>query len=828
MPISWITLYPQWYLDERRRIEYHYPEFEIDEYALDKGVLRYYGELTVRPSGGASRYPVKLEYPEGTPFMPPIVVPLESMPEFNEHGKLQKSPQARLFDYRHQMPSGALCLFQREVRGSSGGDVVRGTDALRRAQQWFLGLCTGHWPPDSAESELEAHFLQATDVLLSNVFFSSDIQGHGCFYMVPDLRRLMESKSDDVCPMIVVALTEETGVSRVLDARDDLSRIYPWIQSDLWNPQRVAEIESGNEPGEVRKGYWWSLPAEPRPFRNGEGLLRELAIVAPDEDAWRMVSSALKAEMSLSEHHFLGLRYPDRQESIEWLVLWMPRGKRSQVIRTDEQKRDEFNRSPVYCLRAHTARPGDLRFRNTGVVDDIVQNKTVALIGLGALGSTVAELLAKAGVGQFRLCDCDRLSTGNVARHIGGLNEFGALKTLVVANRLLEINPYLRFSQENLISGSAVASLERLAEFIGTADITISTTADESVESIINQVAVIHRKTVIYGRSLRRGSMGRVFLARPGTDACKECLSEYARKGRQGEEVPPDWIEVTESEDDILLHECSRPVIPASAIDVSFTAALIARAALDVLEGNDTETNHWLWSRQPVPDIDCRLDREMHVLPGRLEPRFGCPACQKPDVVRLVMSKEVHETTVALAESSPDAETGGILIGFVDENRRAIVLRATGPGPRAERTRARFSRDVEYVQMELDRAASELGERGAYVGEWHSHLVTDPQPSPIDVESLFGVSAAPNYLTRCPVMVITGFDRAVGKVVTTNSWAFPVGGRMYRIENEVEGWPKGCVESLTCDIVNTLHKGHRHSSCQLRLPRNPSARLTLD
>jgi hypothetical protein len=64
----------------------------------------------------------------------------------------------------------------------------------------------------------------------------------------------------------------------------------------------------------------------------------------------------------------------------------------------------------------------------------------------------------------------------------------------------------------------------------------------------------------------------------------------------RGESATKDWIEVTESDDDAVIHECGRPVIPASAIDLSFIATLAARVALDVLEEVDGETNHWVWS----------------------------------------------------------------------------------------------------------------------------------------------------------------------------------------------------------------------------------------
>ena len=385
------------------------------------------------------------------------------------------------------------------------------------------------------------------------------------------------------------------------------------------------------------------------------------------------MSSALKAELTVASRHFFALEYPSRHGGSSWLVLMMARPKRKgpPLVRTEHEKRSDFEKAPIFCLRVHSVRSEDLRLRNTGVVDEGVTKKTVALIGLGALGSEVAELLAKAGVGAFRLCDVDRLSTGNVLRHVGGLNEFGASKTRVVATRLFEINPHLEFARGSLIHGSAVGSLERLSKFIAPSDLVISTTADESVESVINQIAVLDKKPVIYGRALRRGSMGRVFLVRPGRDACKACLAELARASSDGQKLDPDWIDVPEPDDIPLLHECGRPVIPASAIDLSFVAALIARNALDYLEGKDREENHWLWSKDRAPDVDARLDMPFATFQGSLKPRFGCQACQEPDVVSVALSQSARADIVAIANESPTAETGGVLIGYIDDARRA-------------------------------------------------------------------------------------------------------------------------------------------------------------
>ncbi|MHC4401374.1 MAG: ThiF family adenylyltransferase [Planctomycetota bacterium] len=791
---SWITLYPQWYVSERNAIARSYPEFRVDEKLVGAGVLRYYGELVVRPSTGAQRHTIRITYPDGSPFELPVVTPVESLPEFDGEGSVKEHPKPVFFNRRHQMAGGALCLFQRETRGVEGGEWVSATDVLRRAEEWLLGYHTGRWPPDSRESELESHFYYAGDVLLSKTFYGEDISGCGRFHMVRDMRRILDGVTEEDPPLIVTVITtNREGIEAVYDAREDLQNIYPWLGNEAWSPERLTKLEERRKDDYwmlvAEHGFWWSLPEEPLPFHTGAGLLQELVRVAPDGDAWKMVLSAMGTELSIRSRHFFGLRYPGRAGGFAWLVLCVqgkPKETKSGGIvlsSGDDEKRRDFENAKVACYFVHAARPEEIQLRNTGVVGARVRRKTVALIGLGALGSKVGELLAQAGVGTFRLCDMDRLNTGNVARHVGGLSDFGAKKVRVAMTRLFDISPHLNISE--IWDGSAVASLDGLAGFIGPADVVVCTTADENVESAINQIAVMTGKVVVYGRAMRRGSMGRVFLVRPSEDACKTCLGLYVRASRAGESFPDGWIEVTEREEDVLLHECGRPVIPASAVDLSFVASLTARVALDVLEERASETNHWLWSREVATDVDARFEKPLVTVCGSLPQHNDCPACQEPDVVGVVLSEAVREAIVAEVESSLLVETGGILLGFIDQDRKAVVVRATGPGPNAKKSATVLERDVEFVQAELERAAKEFGRRGLYIGEWHSHLESEPEPSGRDIMSLCGIAETPDYATRCPVMLIVGLNPKTGKVATLKSWSFPVSGRVYPVKLEV-------------------------------------------
>jgi sulfur carrier protein ThiS adenylyltransferase len=67
----------------------------------------------------------------------------------------------------------------------------------------------------------------------------------------------------------------------------------------------------------------------------------------------------------------------------------------------------------------------------------------VAICGLGGLGSNIAISLARAGVGQLILCDYDRVDITNLHRQQYKADQIGMYKTVVLAENLKEIAPYV-------------------------------------------------------------------------------------------------------------------------------------------------------------------------------------------------------------------------------------------------------------------------------------------------------------------------------------------------------------------------------------------------
>ena len=74
----------------------------------------------------------------------------------------------------------------------------------------------------------------------------------------------------------------------------------------------------------------------------------------------------------------------------------------------------------------------------------------MAIAGLGGLGSHIAVMLARSGVGHLHLVDFDRVDLSNLNRQVYGVNELGELKTEALKEILLKINPYMNVSSESI------------------------------------------------------------------------------------------------------------------------------------------------------------------------------------------------------------------------------------------------------------------------------------------------------------------------------------------------------------------------------------------
>lgn len=94
-------------------------------------------------------------------------------------------------------------------------------------------------------------------------------------------------------------------------------------------------------------------------------------------------------------------------------------------------------------------RAKDMRF--TRELHDKLRRASVAIAGAGGLGSNVAVMLARAGIGHLHIVDYDIVDITNLNRQAYTIRHIGMRKVDAISNILLEINPYMKVTTENIM-----------------------------------------------------------------------------------------------------------------------------------------------------------------------------------------------------------------------------------------------------------------------------------------------------------------------------------------------------------------------------------------
>jgi adenylyltransferase/sulfurtransferase len=143
----------------------------------------------------------------------------------------------------------------------------------------------------------------------------------------------------------------------------------------------------------------------------------------------------------------------------------------------------------------------------------------VLIVGCGALGSTVAELLARAGVGLLRIADRDLVELSNLQRQVLFDESDAAAempKAVAAAERLGAINNEIRI--EPIVVDLNAWNVERFADV----DLVVDGTDNVATRYLVNDVAVKRNIPWVYGGCV--GVEGRVWGIWPGRTACLRCV----------------------------------------------------------------------------------------------------------------------------------------------------------------------------------------------------------------------------------------------------------------------------------------------------------------
>lgn len=110
----------------------------------------------------------------------------------------------------------------------------------------------------------------------------------------------------------------------------------------------------------------------------------------------------------------------------------------------------------------------------------------VAIVGMGAIGSVVADLLHRSGVGHLDLIDSDTMLPGNTTRHLLDNTAIGVPKARAVAEALDAVRPDFGTIAPH---ESHLCTLRQATDLLSTFDLVVDATADSSASAVLGVAA---------------------------------------------------------------------------------------------------------------------------------------------------------------------------------------------------------------------------------------------------------------------------------------------------------------------------------------------------
>lgn len=419
-----------------------------------------------------------------------------------------------------------------------------------------------------------------------------------------------------------------------------------------------------------------------------------------------------------------------------------------------------FKKYAVSWCQVLEDRPEIVVRRDKGTPMEAIRGKKIAILGCGAIGSWVAEMVARADASEIHLIDNGRVKPGLIARQNFSYDDIGAPKALALAARLRSItfqqviHPHVAEAFKFITSDP-----ERFDNFDLVIDCTASSVFQMKLErswsdlggktpriiSIIINARANHSISVAVRRNSNDGIWSsylatKISLCKSG---CAPDIVETFYSPRAGKTLfQPE-------------PGCSDPTFVGSMADVT---CLAARALNRSLQTFDEPKGNWGIIDSALSTCG-RSASALIELPDYIESTTGN---YKVRITRSIFNKARSWSLKSQRERDYEYETGGLLWGHWDDAISCIwITDLSGPPADSVHNPAHFLCGIEGTADDQTKRITETHGAEGFLGYWHTHPGLDSIQSGTDMVSMAKLVAATGGNQNRAVMLI--FGKADGK-----------------------------------------------------------------
>lgn len=334
------------------------------------------------------------------------------------------------------------------------------------------------------------------------------------------------------------------------------------------------------------------------------------------------------------------------------------------------------------------------------------------MIGVGALGSVVADSLARSGLVSLRIIDEDVLRPHNLARHALSARHIGQFKASALATELNALfegrEDVCEAGDDNFLrlTSDRMEGLLKDVHFV--LDLSASLAVELRLADLALDVPVVSAYQIAAGR-------GTIVLLRPSKELPPlDMLDAFLMTTYRDDPVVASWL--VEVGDPIMIGGGCRSL--SSRISDS-TVRLGAAWLADLILRWCSNDGKWPTSSR-MGLMRYSMDGSGEITTDWTD--VACKQLMTQDgwAIRVAGAVE-HQISCRARETQPE-ETGGIMIGRVDPQRQVVNITEAWPAPRgSDATKTGFTRGLGGLKARIAMLEADTGEQLTYVGEWHSH-----------------------------------------------------------------------------------------------------------
>jgi len=174
-----------------------------------------------------------------------------------------------------------------------------------------------------------------------------------------------------------------------------------------------------------------------------------------------------------------------------------------------------------------------MALQRMGIVKDYekIREKTVAVVGIGGVGSVACEMLTRCGIGGLLMYDYDKVELANMNRLFFRPEHSGMTKTDAAVKTLMEINPDVNFESYHM-NITTVDGYDKFVESItkdgdgktSRVDLVLSCVDNYEARMTINQACLELEQNWMESGVSEDAVSGHIQVIEPGVTACFECV----------------------------------------------------------------------------------------------------------------------------------------------------------------------------------------------------------------------------------------------------------------------------------------------------------------